>query len=408
MVAEPADPAPTEAAPGETAHAETAQRLAEARASERTAVLDAMTDGVLLIAPDGRIVAANRAAAALFGYAQAELLARRFAELLAPASRTAALEALAGVATAGGAIGPRDDGRELIGQGRDGATLPLRLWLGRMAGDGQICATFRDATPAAQAQRELAAARETAAAAETTAAAKAAADKSEFVVKVSHELRTPLNSILGFAEVMLEERFGPIGNERYRDYLKDIRASGDHAVALLNDLVLLVKIAAGQLDLDVMEVDLNDAVQACVAQMQPQANRERIIIRTSLAVNLPPAAADPGALRQIVLNLLTNAIRFTGTGGQVIVSTAVGEAGGVVLRVRDTGIGIEDKELAATLEPFRQSATASRWGATGTGLCLPLTKALAQANRARFTIVSKVNDGTLVEVAFQAARGHAD
>jgi signal transduction histidine kinase len=145
-------------------------------------------------------------------------------------------------------------------------------------------------------------------------------------------------------------------------------------------------------------------MQAAVAQMQPQANHERIIIRTSLAPALRPVVADTRAVRQIALNLLSNSIKFTGAGGQVIVSTAQADDGGVLLRVRDTGIGMDDKELAVALEPFRQLATAARWGSGGTGLGLPLTKALAEANHARFTITSKVNDGTLVEIAFPAAQ----
>jgi len=238
-------------------------------------------------------------------------------------------------------------------------------------------------------------------------AERASAAKSDFLAKVSHEIRTPLNSILGFSEVMLEERFGPIGNERYRDYLKDIRASGDHLVSLLNDLLDLSKIEAGRLDLAPASLSLNEVVQGSVALMQPQANRERIIIRTSLSPTLPPVSADARSLRQITLNLLSNSIKFTGAGGQVIVSTAQSGTGEIVLRVRDTGIGMDEKELGVALEPFRQLATAARWGSDGTGLGLPLTKALAEANGARFTITSKVNDGTLVEVAFPAAHAPA-
>ncbi|HEU5274620.1 MAG TPA: HAMP domain-containing sensor histidine kinase, partial [Xanthobacteraceae bacterium] len=249
-------------------------------------------------------------------------------------------------------------------------------------------------------QRELAAAR---AATDTAAGAK-----SEVLAKVSHEIRTPLNSIVGFAEVMLEERFGPIGNERYRDYLRDIRAAGDHAVALLSDMLDLAKIEAGKLELAFAEINLNEAVQACVALVQPHANREQIIIRTSLAPNLPPVVADARHLRQIALKLLSNSIRLTGAGGQVIVSTAPSAAGEPVLRVRDTGIGMSENELAAALEPFRALATTTRWDGAGTGLSLPLTKALAEANRARFAIMSKINDGTLVEIAFAPVRGRVE
>ncbi len=238
----------------------------------------------------------------------------------------------------------------------------------------------------------------------TREAQHAAAAKAEFVSKVSHEIRTPLNAITGFAEVIAAERFGPLGNERYRDYVKDIHAAGMHLVSLLNDLLDLSKIETGQLDLTFANVSLNELTQQCVGIMQPQASRARIIIRTSLTPGLPQVVADERSLRQIVLNLLSNSIRFTGPGGQVIISTAFADNGEAVLRVRDTGVGMSEKDVEAALEPFRQSAVSGSWGSGGTGLGLPLTKALAEANRAHFSIKSAPNAGTLVEVAFPPAR----
>jgi len=233
---------------------------------------------------------------------------------------------------------------------------------------------------------------------------KAAAAKADFLAKISHEIRTPLNAMTGFAEVMMAERFGPIGNERYRDYLKDIHNAGTHLVALLNDLLDLSKVETGKLDLSFGNVGVNDLTQQCVGIMQPQANRARIIIRTSLTPALPPVVADERSLRQIVLNLLANSIKFTGPGGQVIVSTAVSDSSEVVLRVRDTGVGMSERDIEAALEPFRQVATSGSWGSGGTGLALPLTKALAEANRANFHIKSAPNAGTLVEIAFPPSR----
>jgi signal transduction histidine kinase len=238
----------------------------------------------------------------------------------------------------------------------------------------------------------------------TGEAQKAAATKAEFVAKVSHEVRTPLNAITGFAEVIMAERFGPIGNERYAEYLKDIHGAGLHLVSLLNDLLDLSKIETGQLDLSFANISLNDLTQQCVGIMQPQASRARIIIRTSLMPGLPQVVADERSLRQIVLNLLSNSIRFTGPGGQVIVSTAFADSGEAVLRVRDTGVGMSEKDVEAALEPFRQTATAGSWGSGGTGLGLPLTKALAEANRAHFSIKTAPNAGTLIEVAFPPTR----
>jgi signal transduction histidine kinase len=238
----------------------------------------------------------------------------------------------------------------------------------------------------------------------TREAQKAAAAKAEFVSKISREIRTPLNAITGFAEVIIAERFGPIGNDRYRDYLKDIHAAGMHVVSLLNDLLDLSKIENGQLDLSFANVSLNELTQQCVGIMQPQASRARIIIRTSLTPGLPQVVADERSLRQIVLNLLSNSIKFTGPGGQVIVSTAFADSGEAVLRVRDTGVGMSEKDVEAALEPFRQTATSGSWGSGGTGLGLPLTKALAEANRAHFSIKSAPNAGTLIEVAFPPTR----
>ena len=230
----------------------------------------------------------------------------------------------------------------------------------------------------------------------------ASSAKSDFLARVSHEIRTPLNSIIGFSEVMIEEKFGPIGNERYREYLKDVHSSGRHLLSLINDLLDLSKIEAGKLQMTFSSVALNDIAQQCVATMQPQAARERIIIRTALAPALPQVVADARSVRQIVLNLLSNSLKFTPAGGQVIVATALNDERAVVVRVRDTGVGMRENDIAAALEPFRQLATTPRGGS---GLGLPLTKAMAEANGAKFHLTSAPNEGTLVEITFPASTG---
>ena len=289
-----------------------------------------------------------------------------------------------------------NDGREVLGRARQGGDIPLFMTVGRItAGQEQkFCAVLRDLTSWKKAETELQSARRE--------AERSSALKSDFLAKVSHEIRTPLNAILGFAEVIIEERFGPLGNERYRDYLKDIHSSGAYVMSLVNDLLDLSKIEAGKLELNFASVDANRIVAECVSLMQPQANRERIIIRVSLAPRLPNLVADERSLRQIVLNILSNAVKYNEPGGQVIVSTALTDAGHAVIRIRDTGIGMSESELETALEPFRQVATSRRTG--GTGLGLPLTKALVEANRASFTIKSAKQDGTLVEVSFPPTR----
>jgi signal transduction histidine kinase len=152
-------------------------------------------------------------------------------------------------------------------------------------------------------------------------------------------------------------------------------------------------------------VDANGIIQECVSLMQPQAAQERIIMRLSLFDKLPRIIADERSLRQIMLNLMSNAVKFNEPGGQVIVSTAMNESGQAVIRVRDTGIGMSDAELGLALEPFRRISTTRPTG--GTGLGLPLTKALVEANRAGFSIKSRKEQGTLVEVAFPTAQAAA-
>lgn len=229
--------------------------------------------------------------------------------------------------------------------------------------------------------------------------------KNDFLAIMSHELRTPLNAIIGFSEVMIGERFGALGNERYREYMKDIRASGERVIAIINDLLDISRIETGKLDLAFAHQNLNELVESCVAVMQPQANRERIIIRTSLAHALPPVVADARALRQIALNLIGNSIHLANAGGQVIVSTALSDFGEVMLRVRDTGHGLNDNEVAAALEPFRTRAPSDQ--SEGSAVSLSLTKALVEANRAKFQIRTAGRSGTLIEIVFPHAVARA-
>jgi signal transduction histidine kinase len=198
---------------------------------------------------------------------------------------------------------------------------------------------------------------------------------------------------------MIAERFGPLGSPRYIEYMKDIRASGEHVVAIVNDLLDLSRIETGKLDLIFASQNLNDIVEQCVAKMQPEANRQRIIIRTSLGPALPPVVADATALRQIALNLIGNSIHLANPGGQVIVSTALSDFGEIVFRVRDTGHGLSEDEVAAAMEPFRTQAPSDQ-ASESSGVNLSLTKALVEANRAQFQIKTGAHSGTLVEVLF--------
>lgn len=367
----------------------------KARISEMRTIIDTATDGVVLIGRDGSIRSISRPAEALFGFDSDDVAGKPFASLFAIESQRAARDYLAGLSEPGVAS-VLNDGREVIGRESQGRFIPLFMTIGRLPGDSGFCAVVRDITQWKRAEEDLTQAR--------ALAERASSQKSDFLARISHEIRTPLNAIIGFSELMVDEKFGPIANDRYRDYLRDINRSGNHVLDLVNDLLDISKIEAGQQEMDYEAVSLNDTLAETVALMQPQANRERVIIRSSFASRLPDVVADLRSVRQIALNILSNAIRYTQAGGQVIVSTAYEPSGDVVMRVRDTGIGMTQAEIEQALKPFKQVNALKRARGDGTGLGLPLTKAMVEANRARFTITSTPGEGTLVEIAFPSVR----
>ena len=276
-------------------------------ARELAAILDTAMDGVAVLDAQGRIKTLNRSGEALFGVDKAEVAGESFTTLIAPESRARAESYFEGLKSHGVAS-LLNDGREILGLTRQGGTIPLFMTLGKI-GDGdaleeaRYCALLRDMTHWKTVERDLDEARRE--------AERASALKSDFLAKISHEIRTPLNAILGFAEVIMDERFGPIGNARYKEYLNDIRNSGALVLSLVNDLLDLSKIEAGKLELSFEAVDANAIVSECVSIMQPQASAARVVMRLSLAPQLPQICADERSLRQIVLNLLSNAIKFT-------------------------------------------------------------------------------------------------
>ncbi|WP_421871231.1 PAS domain S-box protein [Pararhizobium sp.] len=391
-------PAPVVAVPDgiaeEPAEAPEVQAL-RMEAEELHSILETATDGVVVVGAEGEIRSVNRSASALFNYDEGEVRGKPFAMLFAHESQKAVLDYLAGL-SGHGVASVLNDGREVIGREASGGFIPLFMTMGRLSSSNGFCAVIRDITQWKRTEEEL---RNAKRAAET-----ANAHKSDFLARVSHEIRTPLNAIIGFSDMMASEHFGPIGNPRYVEYAGDIGRSGRHVLDIVNDLLDISKIEAGEMDLEFTAVEINDAVSEAVSLVQPQANSQRVIIRTSLSGSVPNVVADNRSIKQIALNILSNAIRFTPSGGQIVVSTAYEANGSVILRIRDTGVGMTRTELEQAMKPFRQVTTGARKRGDGTGLGLPLTKAMAEANRAQFSINSAPNEGTLVEISFPSQR----
>ncbi len=225
--------------------------------------------------------------------------------------------------------------------------------------------------------------------------------KSEFLANMSHELRTPLNAILGFSDAM---RSGELGNVKNEEYLRDIHDSGSHLLAMINDILDVSKIEAEKLDIFEERVDVGATVDACLRLMKERAAKGGVRLVRDIARKLPALYADERRVKQILLNLLANAINFTPAGGKVAVKAEKTAASGLALAIADSGVGMSEKDIVKALEPFGQVDSGSSRRHHGSGLGLPLAKGLAELHGGMLEIASEVGAGTEVSVTFPSER----
>ena len=263
----------------------------------------------------------------------------------------------------------------------------------RLTADGSIVGIRTDITELKNRERALFEAKEVAESANRA--------KSEFLANISHELRTPLNAIIGFSELIIAETLGPI-SKPYREYMHDVLNSGRHLLEVINDILDLAKAEAGQLDLNEEVLELKGVVDGVLRLMRERAMRNHLELSGEVSALLPPLRADPRKLRQILLNLISNAIKFTPAGGSITVMAEREPTGDLLLRVTDTGIGIAADDISTALKPFGQvDGTLSR-KYEGTGLGLPLTRAMVELHGGAVTIESQLDRGTRVTVRLPA------
>ncbi len=232
----------------------------------------------------------------------------------------------------------------------------------------------------------------------------ASRSKSEFLAGMSHELRTPLNSIIGFAEMMEGEFFGPLGDDKYREYATDIKEGGGHLLRIIGEILDISKIEAGEIDFTEVEIDVADVVAACERLLKERAARADVAVSTDTPQDLPKLFADETRVKQILLNLLANAIKFTPPRGSVTVSAGCDGDGGIVVRVIDTGCGIAAEDIPRVLEPFEQVEDIMIRSHEGVGLGLPLSKRLIELHGGTLDIDSVPGKGTTMSVRFPAER----
>ena len=287
----------------------------------------------------------------------------------------------------------RTPGREMIRQNKDGRWFVIREV--HTTGGGIFALTI-DITALKKAETMAQQAR--------MQAEQADRSKSEFLANMSHELRTPLNAIIGFSEVMEKETFGPLGSVKYRSYAKDIKRSGKHLLALISDILDLSKVESGKHELREDDVDVASVAHAAYRLVRPGAAEKRLRLDLNVATDAPLLRADERKLTQILINLLSNAIKFTAAEGSVSLDIRCDATLGYVFEVSDTGIGIAPENIPKAMSQFSQIDSPINRKADGTGLGLPLTKALIELHGGSLTLRSELGVGTTATARFPAER----
>ena len=226
---------------------------------------------------------------------------------------------------------------------------------------------------------------------------------NQLVASMAHELRTPLNAIIGFAEILTQQMFGEI-NARYVGYAEDIAASGQHLLRIINDILDYAKVESGEMTLRLEPASMADVIRASLRLVAGQADRAGVALTDDLGGPMPTVKVDATKIKQVLVNLLTNAIKFTPRGGRVIVRLAPGAAGVINITVGDNGIGMTESEAADAILPFRQPKRPPDGGYAGTGLGLPIAKALVALHGGSLKIASAPDKGTEVTVTLPARR----
>jgi PAS domain S-box-containing protein len=376
------------------------------RRAMMNSVVDDSFDGIATVNNDGVIELFNPAAGSILGISVDEAMGQKIHDYLPWSAEIKALYAAAKDQTADDALpaitefGPEEfplatqDGREL--------TIELLISTSRLSIKGNkrrkggvetrmLIYTFRDITERKKAQQNQERARKTAEAANRA--------KTEFLANMSHELRTPLNAVIGFSEMIKAEVFGPVGAPQYVEYSTDIFNSGTHLLGIINDVLDMSKIEAGEMELNESPFSFGRIVETALKMLAERAEKGEVSLTVDIPNDLPDIMADERMVKQILLNLLTNAVKFTPAGGKVKLIARRGK-NGFVFSVSDTGIGIPPDKMEIILQPFGQADSRLERAYEGTGLGLPLVKSMTELNHGEFRIESKEGEGTTATVSF--------
>jgi PAS domain S-box-containing protein len=371
------------------------QRTAELESTEEqySYVLENLADGAITIDIEGSIEYVNPMTEKLFGYTAAEMIGKNVSMLM-PEPDSGSHDDYLSTYRRTGKSNIMGVGRQVNGQHKDGTVFPLDLNISETIVNGKVTyfGTVRDMTERAQAEQEILQAKLDA---ETSSQVK-----SNFLANMSHELRTPLNAIIGFSDVLLEKIFGPLGNEKQEEYVKNIHDSGKHLLDLISDILDVSAIEADKLEINETDVNLRETVDASFILVTPRAQQGQVGLKSNFQGLNPIVRADERRMKQILVNLLSNAIKFTKSGGLITAETETFEDGSMTISVTDNGIGMTPEGIGYAMEPFGQVKQDETLPHEGTGLGLPLTKMLVEAHGFDFSIESEPNIGTTIKVSF--------
>lgn len=368
-----------------------------AQATRLQAIIDNMAQGVAVFAADDALIALNEAALRMLDLPEAEIMPGTidislFMALLAATDRPYGEDVVRITSDLAENIRERP---EMVFEhcGINGMVMEVRS--SSMPGGGLIL-SFTDVTDRKRTEQTLREAKD--------AAERGNRAKNTFLANISHELRTPLNAIIGFSEMMKHEIFGPLEPANYRTYVDDIHESGMHLLELINDILDMSKAEAGMTDLQESAVNAAEIIHSSARMMTRRAYNAGLTVECVVADNLPLLLADERRIRQIILNLLSNAVKFTDDGGKVTISARIDDKGDFLIQVRDSGIGMSPEDLERVMDPFVQADTRLSRKYEGSGLGLPLTKALIVAHGGQLIMESALGEGTTATAAFPKTR----
>jgi len=362
-------------------------------------IMENIVEAVITISEDGSMESFNPAAEEMFGYAAGEVLGENVSMLTDEPERSEHDYYLQTYLQSGKATIIGKGFREVRGRRKDGSIFPAELAVSEVRRGRNInfIGTLRDVTQRKETEKTLRAAKERAEFANRA--------KTEFLAHMSHELRTPLNAILGYSEILKSELFGPLGDEKYPEYVGNINEAGTHLLSLLSDILDVSKVEAGEIDIEDEDIDIRDIIRECKVMVQEKADIAKISLSWRAGQDLPFLRADGRRVKQIILNLLSNALKFTPERGKVVIGVQQAENGGVIIKVSDTGIGIAKEDIPTILQPFTQLTEAYVSSPDGgSGLGLSLVKSLTELHGGSLDIDSTPGVGTKVSVIFPPER----